>query len=86
VGRRSGRPFDSRAALEQALESLVQPDSRAGRSVQLELAIDRLWHDEFGPMLDPTDRLMTAAREREDPSMISMVAAFAAQDEREGPA
>jgi len=74
--RRSGRPFDSRAALEQALDSLAHADGPAGLSVQLELAMDRLWHDEFASVGDVTDHLASVAREREDPSMIGLVAAL----------
>jgi ATP/maltotriose-dependent transcriptional regulator MalT len=74
--RRSGRPFDSRVALERALGSLAEPDGGAGISVQLELAIDRLWHDEFGPIHELTEHLRAVAREREELWMISLAAAL----------
>jgi DNA-binding CsgD family transcriptional regulator len=74
--RRSGHPFDSRASLEQALGSLASPDGPAGLSVQLELALDRLWHEQFGPMLDLTERFGSVARDRGDTSMISLSASL----------
>jgi ATP/maltotriose-dependent transcriptional regulator MalT len=70
--RRSGRPFDSRAALEQALGSLREGDSTAAASVQLELALDRLWHEEFDAMLGLTECLVSMGRERGDLSLVSL--------------
>jgi ATP/maltotriose-dependent transcriptional regulator MalT len=74
--RRSGHPFDSRAPLEQALASLAQPDGPAGRSVQLELALDRFWHEQFGPMLDLTKRFGSAARDRGDAAIVCLAASL----------
>jgi len=74
--RRSGGPFDSRVVLGQALESLAHPDARAGLSVQVELAIDRLWHGELAPTRELTKHLASVARERDDPQMISLAAAL----------
>jgi DNA-binding CsgD family transcriptional regulator len=74
--RRSGGPFDSRQPLEQALESLDSPEGSAGLSVQVELALDRFWHDEFGPMRTVTERLATIAGERGDASMGALAASL----------
>jgi DNA-binding CsgD family transcriptional regulator len=74
--RRSGGPFDSRQPLEQALESLDSRDGPAGLSVQVELALDRFWHDEFGPMRTLTERLAIIAGERGDLSMGTLAAAL----------
>jgi DNA-binding CsgD family transcriptional regulator len=74
--RRSGHPFDSRAQLEHALGALGRPDSPAGLSVQLELALDRLWHDQFGPMLELTERFGSVARDRGDTTMVTLAASL----------
>jgi len=74
--RRSGHPFDSRAPLEHALGSLARPDGPAGLNVQLELALDRFWHEQFAPMLDLTERFGSVARERGDTPMISLAASL----------
>jgi DNA-binding CsgD family transcriptional regulator len=74
--RRSGNPFDSRVPLERALTSLARPDNPAGLSVQLELALDRLWHGQFGPMLELTERLGLRARDRTDAPMLTLAASL----------
>jgi DNA-binding CsgD family transcriptional regulator len=74
--RRSGRPFDSRRILENALRSPGAGDGAAAMSLRLELALDRLWHEEFAALSELADELLIAARERADPAMISVSAAL----------
>ncbi len=74
--RRSGRPFDSRRILENALTSPGAVDGAAAMSLRLELALDRLWHEEFAALSELADQLLIAARERADPAMISVSAAL----------
>ena len=83
--RRSGGPFDSRRPLEQALEALARPNCPAGLSVQVELALDRFWHDELGPMRTLTQLLATTAAERGELSMGTLAAALSSlADHAEG--
>src|SRR5205807_1829028 len=44
--------------------------------VQLELALDRFWHNEFGPMLDLTKRFGSAARDRGDSPILCLAASL----------
>jgi DNA-binding CsgD family transcriptional regulator len=74
--RRSGRPFDSRPLLENALESLAGIDSPASADVRLELALHRFWHDEFSGLAELTGPLLADARQRADPAMITLAAAL----------
>lgn len=70
--RRSGRPFDSRPLLEDALESLSGVDSPASADVRLELALDRFWHDEFSGLAELIGPLLDDARKRADLAMITL--------------
>jgi DNA-binding CsgD family transcriptional regulator len=74
--RRSGRPFDSRPMLKNALESLGAVDGPAAMSLRLELALDRFWREEFAPLGELAGELLVGARERRDPAMISISAAL----------
>jgi DNA-binding CsgD family transcriptional regulator len=74
--RRSGRPFDSRVMLEDALESLPPGDGPPAGSLRLELALDRFWHDEFDATAGLARSLLVAGRELVDLPMISLSAAL----------
>jgi DNA-binding CsgD family transcriptional regulator len=74
--RRSGRPFDSRPLLENALESLAGVDSRASVDVRVELGLHRFWHDEFAGLAELSGPLLADAREQADPAMITLAAAL----------
>jgi DNA-binding NarL/FixJ family response regulator/tetratricopeptide (TPR) repeat protein len=76
VKRRSGRPFVSRPALEQALESLTKSDSKASADLRLELALHSLWHDEFAALTDVAKPLLRLARNQNDLAMITLSAAL----------
>jgi DNA-binding NarL/FixJ family response regulator len=76
VKRRSGRPFVSRPALEQALESLTNSDSKASADLRLELALHSLWHDEFAALADVAKPLLGRARDQSDLAMITLSAAL----------
>lgn len=76
VKRRSGRRFDSRPVLEQALESLAGAGTKASADLRLELALHSFWHDEFAAVIDLTDPLLVAARDRSDRPMIALSAAL----------
>lgn len=83
--RRSGRPFDSRVVLQNALDSLPPGDEPPVLSLRMELALDQFWHDEFDAMGDLAGQLLAAARKRGDQPMISLSAALtslAASSER----
>jgi DNA-binding CsgD family transcriptional regulator len=70
--RRSGRPFDSRPLLENALESLTGIGNPASVDVRLELALHRFWHDEFSGLAELTGPLLADAREHADLAMITL--------------
>jgi DNA-binding CsgD family transcriptional regulator len=76
VKRRSGRPFDSRLALEHALETLGSPDSKASADLRLELALQSLWHDEPAALTDLAMPLLRLAREQHDLPMVTLAAAL----------
>ena len=74
--RRSGQPFESRALLLQALESLGTPGGVAAQALQLELAIDHYWHREFEQTRAFADRVLAGARERRETSTVALAAAL----------
>jgi tetratricopeptide (TPR) repeat protein len=74
--RRSGQPFESRALLLQALQSLGTPGGAAAQAVQLELAIDYYWHREFEQTRALADRALADARERRETSIVALTAAL----------
>lgn len=74
--RRSGQPFESRALLLQALQSLGTPGGAAAEAVQLELAIDHYWHREFEQTRVLADRVLADARERREISIVALTAAL----------
>ena len=74
--RRSGQPFESRALLRQALESLGTPGGAAAQALQLELAIDHYWHREFEQTRAFADRVLAGARERRETSTVALAAAL----------
>ena len=76
VKRRSGRPFDSRPALEHALESLTSSDSKASADLRLELALHSLWHDEFAALTGLAKPLLKLARDQRDLAMVALSAAL----------
>jgi len=76
VKRRSGRPFDSRPVLEQALESLSGSDTKASADLRLELALHSLWHDEFAALTDLAKSLLRLARDKSDLAMVALAAAL----------
>ena len=76
VKRRSGRPFDSRPALERALESLAGAERAASSDLRLELALHSLWHDEFASLSALAGRLRAVARDSGDLAMIALSAAL----------
>jgi DNA-binding NarL/FixJ family response regulator len=76
VKRRSGRPFDSRPALEHALETLDSPDSQASTDLRLELALHSLWHDESAALTELAKPLLTLARDQNDLAMVALAAAL----------
>lgn len=59
--RMSGRPFESRALVERALESLP-PESSAVLGLTLELALDHYWRGEFAQMYDVARDVSSSAR------------------------
>jgi len=74
--RRSGQPFESRALLLHALESVGEPGGPASQALRLELAIDHYWHREFEQMRPLADRSLADARERGDTSLVALAAAL----------
>jgi len=76
VKRRSGRPFDSRPALEHALESLAGADSTASADLRLELALHSLWHDEFSALTELAEPLLRHAEDQHDLAMVALAAAL----------
>ena len=76
VKRRSGRPFDSRRGLEQALASLAGSDSNASADLRLELALHSLWHDELAALTDLANPLLTLARDQNDLAMVALSASL----------
>ncbi|MBV9166370.1 MAG: AAA family ATPase [Solirubrobacterales bacterium] len=70
--RRSGRPFDSRPLLENALEPLAGIDNPASADVRLELALHRFWHDEFSGVSELAGPLLADARDHADLAMITL--------------
>ena len=74
--RRSGQPFESRALLLQALQSLGTPGGAAAQALQLELAIDHYWHREFEQTRAFADRVLAGARERRETSTVALAAAL----------
>ena len=76
VKRRSGRPFDSRPVLEQALESLSGSDTKASADLRLELALHSLWHDESAALTILAKPLLRLARDRSDLAMVALAAAL----------
>ena len=61
----SGRPFESRALVEQTLQSLP-PDSAGALVLTLELALDHYWRGEFAQMLRHRRDVSGRAREAGD--------------------
>ena len=71
--RMSGRPFESRALVEQALAPLP-PDSQAGLGLALELALDHYWRGEFAAMYVIANSVRGPARERGEGLLLSWAA------------
>jgi ATP/maltotriose-dependent transcriptional regulator MalT len=59
--RMSGRPFESRALVGEALQSLA-PDSPGALALTLELALDHYWRGEFPQMHDAAGDVLNRAR------------------------
>jgi len=74
--RRSGRPFDSRPLLENALDSFAGIHNPASLDVRLELALHRFWHDEFSGLAELTGPLLAGAREHADLALITLAASL----------
>jgi DNA-binding CsgD family transcriptional regulator len=86
--RRSGRPFDSRALLENALKSLAGIETPASLDVRLELALHRFWHEDFAGLAEQAGPLLADARKHTDLAMITLAGALSslAAAERNVPA
>jgi DNA-binding CsgD family transcriptional regulator len=74
--RRCGRPFASRAALEDALRAVAGCDEGIARDIQVERAIDALWHARFDVTRSAAAEVMRTAREEPDPILIALAAAL----------
>ena len=74
--RRSGHPFESRALLLQAIQSVADPGDAGAQALRLELAIDHYWHREFAQLRPLADRALADARERGETSAVALAAAL----------
>jgi DNA-binding CsgD family transcriptional regulator len=74
--RRGGRPFDSRAQLERALQSLGEHDRAMSCALRLELAMNLYWHGDFAAVAALTDELLATARVADDRLVVSLAAAL----------
>jgi DNA-binding CsgD family transcriptional regulator len=74
--RMSGRPFDSRSLVAQALQSL-RPDSAGALVLTLELALDHYWRGEFAQMHDVARDVLARARAVRQPLVETWAAALA---------
>jgi ATP/maltotriose-dependent transcriptional regulator MalT len=59
--RMSGRPFESRALIEEVLQSLP-PDSAGALTLTLELALDHYWRGQFAQMHEVASGVLDHAR------------------------
>jgi ATP/maltotriose-dependent transcriptional regulator MalT len=73
--RMSGRPFESRALVGQALQSLA-PDSAGALALTLELALDHYWRGEFPQMRDIAREVLERARGSGEPLFATWAAAL----------
>jgi DNA-binding CsgD family transcriptional regulator len=74
--RRGGRPFDSPAVLENALEELGAGHGPVAADLRLELAVHRFWHDELAALSELAGQLLLVAREGTDLAMVSLALAL----------
>src|SRR5262249_38749652 len=74
--RRSGQPFESRALLRQALESVADPGDAGAQALRLGLATDQHWHREFAQVRPLVDQALADARKRGDTSAVALAAAL----------
>ncbi len=73
--RMSGRPFDSRALVADALQSLP-PDSGGALVLTLELALDHYWRGEFPQMQEVADDVLVRSREIRNPLLETWAASL----------
>jgi ATP/maltotriose-dependent transcriptional regulator MalT len=73
--RMSGRPFESRVLVGQALQSLA-PDSPGALALTLELALDHYWRGEFPQMYEVARDVLERARGRSEPLYRTWAAAL----------
>jgi ATP/maltotriose-dependent transcriptional regulator MalT len=75
VNRMSGRPFDSRTLVAEALASLP-PRSGGALTLTLELALDHYWRGEFAQMNDIAQDVCERARDLGDPLFVTWSASL----------
>ncbi len=73
--RMSGRPFESRALVGQALQPLA-PESPGALALTLELALDHYWRGEFPQMYDVARDVLERARGSDEPLYATWAAAL----------
>ncbi len=73
--RMSGRPFDSRTLVGDALKSLP-PDSGAALVLTLELVLDHYWRGEFADMEEVAGDVLVRARELRNPLLETWAASL----------
>jgi DNA-binding NarL/FixJ family response regulator len=75
--RSTGESFSSRALIDEALESLPDPDCREALNLRIELALDSYYQGDFSHMREVAAGVIPPARRRDDSLMVALAAATA---------